>query len=101
MSTASRSARPGARAGDLDHHVGLVESPPQVAGLGDGRFLVVGEIGSALEGDEAVASLAGFIDGAQLAGGCADVVERQREKQLLGIAPAFGGQAPQLLVVEV
>ena len=61
---------------------------------------VVGEVGGALEGHEAVAPAAGVVGGAQQVGGAADVVEREREEQLLRVADARGGGA-ELLVVAV
>ena len=41
------------------------------------------------------------VERAQFAGGGADVVEREREEQLLGIAFAVERQGSQLLVIEV
>ena len=62
---------------------------------------VVGQIGGALEGDEPVAAPAVLICRAQQAGGRADVVEREREEQLLRVTLPARDQRAQLVVVAV
>ena len=89
------------RARHLDHHVRLAEPPPQGGCLGDGRLGVVGRIRGALERDEPVAAPAVLICRAQQAGGRADVVEREREEQLLRVTLPARGQRAQLAVVAV
>ena len=86
---------------DLDHHVGPREPVPQLDRLLDRRRGVVGEVGRALERDEAVAPVARVVGGAQQVGGAADVVERELEEELLRVANAGGDGGAQLVVVAV
>jgi hypothetical protein len=72
------------RRGHLDHHVGPVEPLPQLDRLRDRAGGVVGEVGRALEGDEAVAPIRGVVRRPQEVGGASHVFERQLEEQLLG-----------------
>jgi len=62
---------------------------------------VVGEIRRALERDEPVEPPAAVVFRAEQISGSADVIEREREEQLLRVAPTGGGKAAKLLVVEV
>ena len=91
----------GLGGGHLDHHVGPREPVPQLDRLLDGRRGVVGEVGRALEGDEAVAPVARLVGGAQQVGGAADVVERELEEQLLRVANPGGDGGAELVVVAV
>ena len=92
---------PGLGGGNLDHHVGPREALPQLERLLDGRRGVVGEVGRALERDEPVAPVAGVVGRAQQVGGTADVVEREREEELLRVAHARGDRRADLVVVGV
>ena len=89
----------GLGGGDLDHHVGPREAAPELERLLDRRRGVVGEVGRALERDEAVAPAAGVVGRAQQVGGAADVVEREREEELLRVAHAGGDGRAELVVV--
>ena len=60
---------------------------PEVERLGDRRLGVVGDVGRALERDEAVVAAAAFVGRPQDRGGTADVVERDREEQLPPVVP--------------
>ena len=86
---------------DLDHHVRLIEAPPELERLGDGRLGVVGEIRRAFERHETVAPVARVVGRAQLPRRSANVIECELEEQLLQIALASGGELRQLGVVAV
>ena len=67
----------------LDQHVGEIEPVPELERLGDRRLGVVGDVGRALERDEAVTPAAALIRRTQGRRRAAHVVERDREEQLL------------------
>ena len=91
----------GLGAGDLDHHVGSVQALPQVLGLRERAVGVVGEVGRALERDQAVVSGRAVVRRTQQPSRLTDVVERQCEEQLLGVAHSRGGDRTDLVVVEI
>ena len=91
----------GLGGGNLDHHVGPREAPPQRQGLLDGRRGVVCQVGRAFERDEPVAPVAGVVGRAQQVGRMADVVEREREEELLRVVHTGGDRRADLVVVGV
>ena len=92
---------PAAVAGTLIITLGRASRPQSSTRLLDRGRGVVGEVGRAFEGDEAVAPAARLVDRTQQVGGAADVVEREREEELLRVAHAGGDGGAELVVVAV
>ena len=98
----SIAGRPGLRGGDLDEQVRAVDEGVQALGLLDRALGVVGEARVDLERDPAVAGvLADLVPlRAQDVAGAADVLDGEREEDLLGLGLVLEHLA-QLLVVGV
>ena len=75
--------QPGGGAGDLDHHVRLIEPLPETGRLRDRGVGVIGKVRGALERDEPVAVVALVEGGRTSRAGPTHLVERKREEQLL------------------
>ena len=90
---------PASVAGTLIITLGRARRPHSSSACSIVRRGVVGEVGRAFEGDEAVAPVAGVVGRAQQVGGAADVVEREREEELLRVAHAGGDGGAELVVV--
>ena len=88
--SSSIAGTPASVAGTLIITFGRDEARPEVERLLDRGGGVVGEVRRALEGDEPVAAGARVVDRKQQVGGAADVVEGEREEQLLRVADAGG-----------
>ena len=90
--SSSIAGTPASVAGTLIITFGACEPVPQLDGLLDGGRGVVGEVGSALEGDEPVAPGARVVGGPEQVGGSADVLERELEEQLLRVTDTGGAR---------
>ena len=90
---------PASVAGTLIITFGRSRRVPESIACVDRRLGVVGEVGGAFEGDEPVAAVALVVGGAQQVGGAADVLEREREEQLLRVVRSAGDGVAQLVVV--
>ena len=83
--SSSIAGTPAAVAGTLIITFGRSSASPELERLLDRRLRVVGEVGRALEGDEAVAAVARLVGGAKQVGGAPDVVERELEEDFLRV----------------
>ncbi len=88
----------GLRRRDLDHHVGAVDQPGELLGLGDRGPRVVGQPRVDLDGHPAVPAAGGVVHPAQHVGGGADVGGGHHADRLVG-GDAPGGEVGELLLV--
>jgi hypothetical protein len=91
---------PGHGAGDLDEQVRPLDLRVQAHGLLVGRLALVGERRVDLQGHEAVDAVGALVDGLHQVASLLDVLDRQREEELLAVVRLLRGLG-ELLVVPV